>query len=243
MPCSSCTTASPSAISPRSAERRRLAGARLAVRARAEDLLLGDQHQPVGGQREPAPQRSAPARPAARPPPRRTARGPAPASTSVARPSARSSATSRSACVRLWATTRTRLPASSQRAHAIAQRPADVDAVGLGVAARRVGARPLQLGAQRRVRLGLDADARRRRRRARVDARRPRRRAAPAARRAASAAAASSSPSTKSSAGSASRCSTCRVAAASRRRDSLPARLVDHRLGILDHAQRRPAGR
>ena len=41
------------------AERRRLAGARLAQRARPEDLLLGDDDQPIGGQHEPAPQRSA----------------------------------------------------------------------------------------------------------------------------------------------------------------------------------------
>ena len=161
MPCSSWTMKSPSAISAQIAERRRLAAGRASRSdAGAEDLLLGDDDQAVGRQREPAPQRpdqhrqrgATRASKRTDRPPRRAWR------TVVARPDARSSAASRSACIRLEATTGSdaRVEPAAQP---IAQRLADVDLVFVpGV----LGARLPQLGAQRGVRRRFDPHARRR---------------------------------------------------------------------------------
>ena len=194
MPCSSWTTERrPRRARARSREApAALLGARLARRARAEDLLLGDEHDAIGGEREPAP--SGPVSTARRAAARREEL--------VGRPGARercaesrgraAAPASRSACVRVGRDD------ARRGCRRRSQRASDRAAARRVELARSLARRARACSSARRVVCGSDSTGRAADASSPVDARRPRRRAARAGARAASAAAASSSPSTKS---------------------------------------------
>ena len=250
MPCSSWTTTSPSAISPRSPSAGVLAPARASrVRARAEDLLLGDQ-RPADRPAARNPRRSGPTSTASGP--ARWLRRRSSARARRRRPRRRSRrkpqrAQQRRQPIGVGAVGRHEahaLPVVQPGAQAIAQRLAQVglasSSLGGSARARCSSARRVVCGSATRCARAAAPSGASPSTRARP---RPARSSTPPARRPAPARA-SSSPSTNSCGGKRqpvldapgwppSRAASARV----------PPRLVEHRLGILDDEQRvRAAG-